>query len=102
MGWPLSVLARLTSAVTRNSDEPSVRDLKSMVSELRNWEKTYSTWAKEHRERHAKLELIGDRDADGERRARDDDEESAAKCNVAIRSLTWAIEQIAEKQAGQK
>lgn len=80
------------------SNAPGVRDLKSMIAECDEWQTWYENEAKKHRERAAKLELIGDPDAVWEKRRRDDAEESVAKCAAAKRVLAWAAEEIERRE----
>lgn len=93
--WSLTALSGAAKKVEGNrSNSPGVRDLESMLAAFEYWKSYYSKDAKEHRERFAKLELIGDREASWEKRARDSSEQEAARCEVGAKVLRWAISEL--------
>jgi len=99
MRWNLTTLMASAKNVAANrSNEPSVRDLESMLAAFEYWKGHYDASAKKYRERAAKLELIGDSEASMVRRHRDGAEEDVAKCDVGIRTMKWAIATIKATQ----
>lgn len=87
MKFPLTAMISFRSS-RGNTELSTIRDL---LGSFEEWKGNYERWAREHRERASKLELIGDKDASWERRQRDSAEEDCAKCDVAIRALSWVI-----------
>lgn len=96
--WPLTPLSEaLKRAASAGSNQPSVRDLEAMLSAFVYWKDYYVRDAIKSRERAAKLSLIGDSEAEREARNRDSCEEDAARCDVGIRVLQWAIQELGRK-----
>lgn len=101
--YPLSALFGAVKAVKRGqANRTGVRDLKLMLEAFEEWKQYYASGAGPHRERAAKLELIGDRDAAYERRQANSYQEDAARCDVGVRVLKWAIEEIDRLESGSK
>lgn len=91
MKWPL--VAMFGQRMMGNTNLATVR---SLYDAFKYWKNYFEKDAKECRERAAKLELIGDRDAFWERRKANSAEEDAARCDVGIKALAWAIEKLSQ------
>jgi len=97
--WPLNALLGGARQIQNaRSNQPNISDLESILAEFIEWKAWYEKNANEARVRATKLELIDDKDASWERRKVNDAVESAARCDVGIRVMTWAIKEIREKE----
>lgn len=76
------------------ANAPCVSDIDSLIGAINYWRQHYKNSAIEHAKRLAKLELVGDRDAQWERRSMVSDESDAAKCDAVISVLQWAANEL--------